>query len=101
MGLKHTRSPKNQIDRFSSVLNSWSRILKSKCDTIVALDSNIDFYPLSKHHENYIDKKLYDMFQEFISDNKLKVHNNQFTRYASNCDPSVIDQIVSNCPQSY
>ena len=39
------------------------------------------------------------MFQEFIYDNKLKVHNNQFTRYASNCDPSVIDQIVSNCPQ--
>ena len=99
MGFKDSRSPKNQINRFSSLLNSWSLILKSKCDTIVSLDSNIDFYPLSKHHENYLDKKLYDMFQEFIADNKLKVHNSQFTRYASNCDPSVIDQIVSNCPQ--
>ena len=39
------------------------------------------------------------MFQDFIAENKLKVHNNQFTRYASNCDPSIIDQIVSNCPQ--
>ena len=73
--------------------------LKSNCDTIVTMDSNVDFYPLSKHHENYLDKKLYDMFQEFISDNKLKVHNNEFTRYASNCDPSIIDQIITNCPE--
>ena len=99
MGLKDTRSPKNQIERFSFMLNSWSEILKSKCDTIVTLDSNIDFYPLSKHHEHYLDKKLYDIFQEFIADNQLKVHNNQFTRYASNCDPSIIDQIITNCPQ--
>ena len=98
MGLKETRSPQNQIDRFSFLLNSWSQILKSKCDTIVTLDSNVDFYPLSKHHENYLDKKLYDIFQEFIADDKLKVHNNQFTRYASNFDPSIIDQIVTNCP---
>ena len=99
MGLKDTRSPQNQIQRFYSMLNSWSSILKAKCDTLVALDSNIDFYPLSKHHESYIDKKLYDMFQDFIAENKLKVHNNQFTRYQSNCDPSIIDQIISNCPQ--
>ena len=101
MGLKDTRSSKSQIDRFSALLNSWSSILKHNCDTIVAMDSNVDFYPLSKHHENYLDKKLYDMFQDFISNNKLKVHNNEFTRYASNCDPSVIDQIISNCPEKF
>ena len=99
MGLKDSRECKNQIDRFKSILNSWSLILKAKCDTIVTMDSNIDFYPLSKHHERYLDKKLFDIFQEFIHDNKLHVHNNQFTRYQSNCDPSVIDQIISNCPQ--
>ena len=63
------------------------------------MDSNIDFYPLSKHHERCLDKKLFDMFQEFLFDHNLKVHNNEFTRYQSNCDPSVIDQIISNCPQ--
>ena len=99
MGLRDSRSTKNQIDRFMTLLNSWSLVLKAKCDTIVSLDSNVDFYPLSKHHEKYLDKKLYDIFQEFISDHKLKVHNNQFTRYQSNCDPSIIDQIISNCPQ--
>ena len=99
MGLRDSRSSKSQIDRFSTLLKSWSLILKAKCDTIVTLDSNVDFYPLSKHHENYLDKKLYDMFQEFISEHNLKVHNNQFTRYQSNCDPSIIDQIIYNCPQ--
>ena len=99
MGLSDSRSPKNQIDRFSTLLNSWSLVLKTKCDTLVTMDSNVDFYPLSKHHERYLDKKLFDMFQEFIFDHKLKVHNNEFTRYQSNCDPSIIDQIISNYPQ--
>ena len=99
MGLTDSRKNKNQIDRFKTLLEAWETALKSNFDTIVAMDSNIDFYPLTKHHENYLDKKLYDIFQEFISDNKLTVHNNQFTRYQSNCDPSIIDQIISNCPQ--
>ena len=101
MGLNETRSNKSQIEGFTSLFNSWSLVLKSNCDTIVTMDSNVDFYPLSKHHENYLDKKLYDMFQEFISDNKLKVHNNEFTRYASNCDSSIIDQIITNCPENF
>ena len=99
MGVDDSRSVKNQMNRFSSILDSWSAVLQNKCHTIVSMDSNIDFYPLSKHHDNYLDKKLYDIFQEFIFDNNLKVHNNQFTRYASNSDPSLIDQIISNCPQ--
>ena len=64
MGLEDTRSNKSQIDRFSALLQSWSSVLKAKCDTIVMMDSNVDFYPLSKHHENYLDKKLYDILQK-------------------------------------
>ena len=82
MGLIDTRSCKSQLDRFSSLLNSWASILQANCDTIVAMDSNIDFYPQSKQHDKYLDKKLHDIFLDFLSDNKLQIHN-EFTRYAS------------------
>ena len=63
------------------------------------MDSNFDIHPQSKHHDNYLGKKLFDIFHDFHTENKLHIHNNQFTRYASNCEPSVMDQIISNCPQ--
>ena len=59
MGIKNSKSAKNQIDRFSTLLDSWSRGLKSQHDTIVSMDSNVDFYPLTRHRENYLDKKLF------------------------------------------
>ena len=39
---------------------------------------------------------LYDTFCTFIEDNKLTLHNHEFTRYSPNQDPSIIDHIVSN-----
>ena len=57
MGIKDSQSAKNQLNRFSSILNTWSSVLQTKCDAKVSMDSNIDFYPLTKHHNNYLDKK--------------------------------------------
>ena len=36
---------------------------------------------------------------DFIQKNSLKVHNEDFTRFSSCNEPSVIDHIVSNCPE--
>ena len=57
MGIKDSKSAKHQLNRFSSILNTWSSVLQTKCDAKVSMDSNIDFYPLTKHHNNYLDKK--------------------------------------------
>ena len=43
-------------------------------------------------------KKLIPVYEDFINAQGLTIINNKFTHFQSNCDPSFIDNILSNKP---
>ena len=97
MGIKNSNENCLQIQRFESILENWQNVLKLNNNTIVSMDTNVDTNPASKSHNYYLGKKLFDRFMDFIENNKLFIHNTEFTRYAPHQDPTIIDHIVSNC----
>ena len=98
MGIFNSNSPNAQTDRFETILEGWKKALAKQRQVVLIMDSNIDTYPLSKHHKRQPDKDLYNRLLEFTNENNIKIHNNAFTRYAPNSDPSVIDHVFSNIP---
>ena len=97
MGIKNSNENSLQIQRFESILENWQNVLKLNNNSIVSMDTNVDTNPASKSHNYYLGKKLFDRFMDFIENNKLFIHNTEFTRYAPHQDPTIIDHIVSNC----
>ena len=47
-------------------------------------DVNIDISHNNNHNIKYNIKPLYELYQDFISDNDLIIMNKKFTRYAAN-----------------
>ena len=58
MGIKNSNDNSLQIQRFQTILENWSNVLKLNNDTIVFLDTNVDTNILSKSHNYYLGKKL-------------------------------------------
>ena len=61
-------------------------------------DLNIDTNPKVDYNLNYNSKDLYEMWMDCINDLKWTIHNSEYTRYAAHQKPSIIDHVLSNCP---
>ena len=93
----NSKSNKNQMDRWTLLIDKWDKALDEKKDTIVLIDDNIDSLFNSSHNHTFKLKHLYDKLLSLIVKQNLIVHNNKITHYSQYYPNSCIDHIYSNC----
>ena len=92
-----TLAPK-QTERYQQIIKKWQLALQEKKEVIVAMDDNIDTDTNSNHNKKYKIKHLMDMLEQHKIDFEIFQHNDKLTRFQSNCQPSTLDHLYSNCP---
>ena len=97
MGIKNSVSTKNQIRRYRSILENWTRASLEGKDIIIMMDDNVDTLPNTEHNKKFKVSSIYNMHQEHLHSTNFCQHNHKPTRYVSHQTPTCIDHIYSNC----
>ena len=80
------------------MLDIFKKCLDAGLDVFVFADININTSPESSHNSDYNITSLNDSYMEFKITSGLVQLNKEFTRYASNSRPTLLDHILTNRP---
>ena len=97
MGIKNSVSTENQIKRYRSILENWTKASLEGKDIIIMMDDNVDTLSNTEHNKKFKVSRIYNMHQEHLHANNFCQHNHKPTRYVSHQAPTCIDHIYSNC----
>merc|ERR1712240_894556 len=98
LGILKSNNMHNQYNRWTMVLDKWTRAYKEKKEIIVLTDDNID-HNNSTFNTNYKVGSIKDMTVDFLTSHNYTTHNDEHTYYIRQDPTSCIDHIYSNCPQ--
>ena len=97
LGLGHMGEPEDQYTRLKTIFKQISKAKSTKNQCILGWDSNIDMLETNDNHRKLI-RELKEMYETYMDDQDLTIHNTEATRFWSGCRPSLLDQFVSDCP---
>ena len=80
------------------MLQTFKKCLDTGLDVFVVGDININTSPESSHNFDFNITALNDIYMDFKISTGLIQINKEFTRYASNSSPTILDHILTNRP---